>query len=577
MTRADAEYRMSDGTIASFDLVDEPWLPCLMADGGTRELGLRQILLDAHLVRELSLDVPTQFPPVLRLLLAIVHRALRQPGTSGGPRSTEAWEHLWALGALPGHSISRYLDEHRDRFQLFHRTAPFMQVAGLKTASAEAKPITQLIPFAATGNNAPLFSPTRDAYPPWLTCAEAARWLLHVHAWDTSGTKSGAVGDPRAKAGKSYPGRTGPLGQLGVLVPVGRTLWHTLLLNLLVLDDDISPADDLPAWEAGPLTAEWHERHPRGVLDLYTWPARRVRLQPEATADGVRVRHAIVAAGDRIADVTTLISFETHTAWRRNETQEKKLKRAPVYTPVRHQPGRELWRGLGPILAQARADRPSAQERGPRVLDHLADRAHVLRSERILLSGTGIAYGTQAAVIEETYADTMPLPVAVLADRGGDWEATALDAVRAAEEAASALANLAANLARAAGCDEDGLLAGRRRVARTSLYAELDSRFRSWIADLGGSASEPVEALRQWRTQVREQAGRIAGEMLGAVPPEAVRGRDVRLDRERHELINAARAEIWFSTALHKAAATAAATADRPVSPEPPRGEEVPA
>jgi len=568
---------MSDSTIASFDLVDDPWLPCLMTDGGTEDLGLRQVLLDARRVRELSLDVPTQFPPVLRLLLAIVHRALRQPGTSGGPRSMEAWEHLWALGALPGGPISRYLNEHRERFRLFHPAAPFMQVAGLKTASAEAKPITQLIPFAATGNNAPLFSATRDADPPLLTCAEAARWLLHVHAWDTSGTKTGAVGDPQAKAGKSYPGRTGPLGQLGVLVPVGRTLWHTLLLNLLVLGDDISPADDLPSWEAGPLTAEWDERHPRGVLDLYTWPGRRVRLQTEPAADGARVRHAIVAAGDRIADVTTLISFEPHTAWRRNETQEKKLKRAPVYMPVRHQPGRELWRGLGPILAQARADRPSAQERGPRVLDHLADRAHLLRGERILLSGTGITYGTRAAVIEETYADTMPLPVAVLADRGGDWEATALDAVRAAEEAATALATLAANLARAAGCDEDGLLTGRRRAARTRLYAELDSRFRRWIAELGGSADEPAEALGQWRTEVREQAERIAGEMLGAVPPEAVRGRDVRVDRERYELINAPRAEIWFNAALRKAAARATSTADQPVSQEPPRDEEVPA
>jgi CRISPR system Cascade subunit CasA len=214
---------MSDSTMARFDLVDEPWLPCLMTDGGTRELGLRQVLLDAHLMRELSLDVPTQFPPVLRLLLAIVHRALRQPGTSGGPRSTEAWEHLWALGALPGGPISRYLDEHRDRFQLFHPAAPFMQVAELRTASAEAKPITQLIPFAATGNNAPLFSAARDADPPSLTCAEAARWLLHVHAWDTSGTKTGAVGDPQAKLARAT--RAG-LGRLASSVssfrPAGR-------------------------------------------------------------------------------------------------------------------------------------------------------------------------------------------------------------------------------------------------------------------------------------------------------------------------------------------------------------------
>jgi CRISPR system Cascade subunit CasA len=568
---------MSDSTIASFDLVNDPWLPCLMTDGGIRDLSLRQVLMDAHLVRELSLDVPTQFPPVLRMLLAIVHRAMRQPGSSGGPRSTEAWEHLWALGGLPREPICRYLDEHRDRFQLFHPVAPFMQVAGLTTARGGPKPITQLIPFAATGNNAPLFSAARDADPPWLTCAEAARWLLHVHAWDTSGTKTGAVADPQAKAGKSYPGRTGPLGQLGVLIPVARTLWHTLLLNLLVLGEDISPADDLPTWEAGPLTAEWHERHPTGVLDLYTWPGRRVRLQPEPTADGVRVRHAIVTAGDRIADLTTLISFEPHTAWQRDKAQEKKLKRAPVYTPRRHQPGRELWRGLGPILAQARADRPSPDQRGPRVLDHVSGRAHLLRGERILLSGTGTTYGNQFAVIDETYADTMPLPVAVLADRGGDWEATALEAVRAAEQAASALASLASNLARAAGCDEDRLLAGRGRAARARLYAELDSRFRRWIADLGGSAGDPVEALRRWHAEMREQARQIAGEMLGTVPPEAVRGRDVQLDRDRHELINAARAEIWFNAALRRALATPTATDARPVSQQPPISEEMPA
>src|SRR6202043_4139076 len=100
------------------------------------------------------------------------------------------------------------------------------------------------------------------------------------------------------------------------------------------------------------------------------------------------------------------------------------------------------------------------------------------------------------------------------------------------------------------------------------------SRFRRWIAVLGGSAGEPAEALRQWHGEVQEQAGRIAGEMLGAVPPKAVRGRDVRRDRERHELINAACAEIWFNAALRRAVATAAATADQPVSQELPIVQE---
>jgi CRISPR system Cascade subunit CasA len=568
---------MSDSNIPGFDLVDEPWLPCLMADGGRLELGLRDVLLNAQAVRELSLDVPTQVPPVLRLLLAIVHRALRQPGTSGGPRSSESWEYLWELAALPRDPISRYLDEHRHQFQLFHPAAPFMQVADLQTASGEAKTIAQLIPFAAKGNNAPLFSAARDDDPPLLTCGEAARWLLHVHAWDTAAIKTGAVGDFHVKAGKTTGNPTGPLGHLGVLIPVGGTLWHTLLLNLLVLDDDISPAGDLPTWEAGPLTARWQERYPRGVLDLYTWPGRRVRLVPEQTPSGVRVRHAIVTAGDRIADATMLTRLEPHTAWRRSELQEKKLKRARVYMPVRHQPGRQLWRGLGPILAHARADRPGTEDqyRGPLVLAQLAGRAELLRGERIRLFGTGITYGNQAAVIEETYTDMMPFPVAVLAERGGRWEAAALDAVRAAEEGAVALGRLVTNLARAAGCHEDGLIGGRRRAARDRLYAELDGRFRKWIAGLGESADEPAGALGQWRGEVRGQVGRIAAELLGSAPPQAVRGREVQ-SRERRELVNAALAEMWFYSALHRAQLTSTAVAEPATASTLSADEEVP-
>jgi CRISPR system Cascade subunit CasA len=568
---------MSDNNTTGFDLVDEPWLPCLMADGGSRELGLRDVLLDAHSVRDMSLDVPTQFPPVLRLLLAIVHRALRQPGTSGGPRSRKSWEYLWELATLPRDSISRYLDEHRDQFQLFQPAVPFMQVADLKTASGEAKTIAQLIPFAAKGNNAPLFSAARDDNPPLLTCGEAARWLLHAHAWDTAAIKTGAVGDSHVKGGKTTGNPTGPLGQLGVLIPVGRTLWHTLLLNLLVLDDDISPADDLPSWEKGPLTAQWQERYPRGVLDLYTWPGRRVRLVPEQTSSGVRVRRAIVTAGDRNADATMLTRLEPHTAWRRSELREKELKRARVYMPVRHQPGRQLWRGLGPILAQAQADRPGTEDqyRGPLMLAQLAGHADLLRGEPIRLFGTGITYGNQAAVIEETYTDMMPFPVAVLADRGGGWEAAALDAVRAAEEGAVALGRLVMNLARAAGCREDKLIGGRRRAARDRLYAELDSRFRRWIAGLGESADEPVGALGQWRGEVRDQVGRIAGELLGSVPPQAVRGREVQ-SRERRELVNAALTELWFDSALRRAQLTSAAVVEPATAMTLGADEEVP-
>lgn len=545
---------MTDSAGAAFGLVDDAWLPCLMTDGTRAELSLRQVLLSAHLVRELSLDVPTQFPPVLRVLLAVSHRALRKAGTSGGPRSEEAWRHLWQLGSLPGEPLNGYLDKWRDRFQLFHPATPFFQVAGLRTAGGEAATAALLIPFASSGNNAPLFSAARDGEPPSLTCAEAARWLLHVHAWDTAGIKTGALGDSRVTGGKTYGNLTGPLGQLGVLIPIGPTLWHTLLLNLLVLDDDISPPGDHPAWEAPPLAASWHTRQPRGLLDLYTWAARRVRLFAEHSADGVRVRRAVISAGDRIEDITLLAHLEPHTAWQRSKAQEAKLKRERVYLPRRHQPGRQLWRGLGAILAQAQADRPG-DGIAPRALESFATRGGLLRGVRVRLLGVGIAYGNQAAVIDDTYADALPVPVALLADRGGDWESAVLEAVRIADDAASAVAGLAANLARAVGCQDDRLVAGQRDRARERLYAELDGRFRMWLAGLAEPDRAPDREIAGWAGQVRKHANAIAAELLEAAAPEGWRGREVRRGGERGALLTVPLAEIWYRAALRRAVA----------------------
>lgn len=544
---------------ADFDLVDEPWLPCLLEDGSVEELSLRRALVEARRVREVSLEVATQFPPVLRMMLAVVHRALGQAGTSGGPREEASWRHLWALGSLPAAPVNRYLDDYRGRFQLFDPAAPFLQAAGLEAASGETKTVAQLIPYAASGNNTPLFSAARDDDPPSLTCAEAARWLLHVHAWDTAAIKTGAARDPVAKNGKTTGNPTGPLGQLGVVIPAGPTLWHTLLLNLLVLGDDLSPPGDQPCWEGEPLTAQWDpSRRPRGVLDLYTWAGRRVRLLPERTAGGVRVRRVVVTAGDRIADVSALAATEPHTAWRRSENQEKKLKRAPVYMPRRHQPGRELWRGLGPILAKAHAGRPG-QDRGPMVLGPLAARASLLADCPIRLIGAGITYGNQSAVIEETYADVMPLPVALLSDQDQDWEAAALEAVRGADDTGTALANLSVNLSRAAGCDNDRILDGRRRAARSRLFAELDPRFRTWVAGLGDGGEQPAAALARWRAEVASVAGQIATEAIGAAPPQALRGRETqRGTGGRAGVLTAPLAEIWFRAALRKALPPAA-------------------
>ncbi len=535
----------------AFNLVDEPWLPCLLVDGTAKPLSLRQALIRAHEIQDLALDVATQYPPILRLMLAVVHRAVGQ-WPHPGPRSSQEWISLWEPGRLPVDSINRYLDTVRDRFDLFHPQKPFGQVAGLRSGNGETKTIALAIPFLAAGNNAPIFSAVRDHEPPSLTPAEAARWLLHAHAWDTAAIKTAAVGDPKAKAGKTTGNPTGPLGQLGVLIPTGPTLWHTLMYNLMILNGTNSGSGDMPSWERPPVDPSWRERTLAGLLDLYTWLGRRVRLVADITPDGPRVRRLVLCAGDRLR-TPDLWQIEPHTAWRRSSVQEKKLGRT-VFMPITHRPQRQLWRGLGTILAhQSVTDTTHEEFKPPEVLVQLRFLAKgPLAGRLLLLRAFGIVYGAKSATIDDTYVDDLPLPIAVLHSTGDRWEHVALNGVRDAEATARHLGTLAVDLAKAAGCKDDRVLKGRRDDARMSLYATLDQQFRRWLAGLGGDRP-PQEASEQWGSTIRARTYQIADRLLLQVPPSAIRGRLVRSGRDRTEWIDAALAERRFRRDLDTA------------------------
>ncbi|MFE7317905.1 type I-E CRISPR-associated protein Cse1/CasA [Streptomyces sp. NPDC057555] len=545
-----------------FNLVDDEWLPVVFTDGRAGEVGLREVLVCAHEVRSLALDVPSQVPPVVRLLLAVAHRAL------GGPVDEKQWEAWWEKAAFDKAVINAYLDEHRSRFGLFDAQAPFMQGGGLQALNGKTKSAALLVPHVASGNNVPLFSAERDARPDALSPAAAARWLLHAHAWDTAAIKTGAVGDEKAKAGKTTGNPVGALGQLGVIMPTGPTLWHTLMCNLLPTAG-AAGGEDLPVWERPPLTGQWAERMPKGRLDLYTWPARRIRLIPEPDDQlpgGIAVRQVVVCGGDRLAlgsgqELRGWMSSEPHSAWKRSKNLERKRKFPLVYWPVAHRVERQLWRGLAPLLA--RAELPSAAAardaptlQGPAVLAQLGTRQRMsaLKGMPLRILAVGFEYGNQSAVIEDTYGDELPLPIAVFSAQDEDWREAVLEAVAAAEGAVRALGHLAENLAVAAGCrrQEEELLAGHRERARETAYAELDAPFRRWLTSLNDEDADLDAALDRWARQVRDIIRGRARELLASVSPAAFHGQASETGDDA-PVMDAFLAEIFFHRAVHKA------------------------
>jgi CRISPR system Cascade subunit CasA len=529
----------------SYDLVDRPWILVQDVEGHVDELSLLDTFAGAHRLRSVVGEVPTQTFAIIRLLLAVLHRAVDGPGT------TNAWGELWRQPALPMADISAYLDHVRHRFDLLSGETPLYQVAGLRTGKGNVTGLDRLI--ADVPVNSYFFTTRLAAGIDRLGFAEAARWLVHCQAFDPSGIKSGAVGDPRVKGGRGYPIGTGWAGMLGGVIAEGGSLKETLLLNLIPDDrlDTPDAAGDLPAWERAPLgpAPEFPDGYePGGPLQLYTWQSRRIRL----FHDGDGVHGVLICNGDRITPQNRH-GIEPMSVWRRSQAQEKKTGVVPTFMPKTHDPERAIWRGLAAMLEDTRVQtggKDAAGELRPRVLDWLeAPRAGGILDDdyRIRVRTMGIEYGSQSSTTAEIIDDAVALPVVLLGEVGVELRATAIDAVTDAEQAASALGNLAANLAEAAG----GEGTGTRERAREVAYSRLDQPFRKWLGDITPS-SRPTEARTAWQQIANGIVRDLGREVIEQASPAAWRGREVR---GRH--VSTPEAANWFHTQLRKTLAYA--------------------
>ncbi|MFE4626020.1 type I-E CRISPR-associated protein Cse1/CasA [Streptomyces mirabilis] len=517
------------------DLVREGWLSAAGLDGEADDVGLLRALVGSHTIRRLGVPVATMLPALLRpLLLPVVLDAL------GAPRSRREWGERFERGRFSPEEVERLTDyltsRYGDRFRLFDLERPFGQVAGLTALSGEAKPATLLVPSIASGNNVPLFSAFSEADHLDLTGVQAARWLVHAQCWDAAAIKTGAVGDPQAKAGKTTGNPTGPLGQLGVIVPTGRTLYETLLLNTPVLPDGLDKTDrpqwawdERPAslsWKS-PASPEWSARPAGGLLDLLTFQSRRIRLISEETEEGLRVRQVVVCAGDRLAQTP---ETDPHTAW--NHTAKPKPGQPPR-RPRRHMSGRAAWQGLGALLALALpedGDGPYTSVLLRQIGDLRAD--GVLPADYPLgVETAALEYGNQSAVVENAIADTLPLPVVSLV-AADDWlRAALLECAEQADRLGRALDGFHADLRRAAGGDPLPRDKGERPSARF-LHA-VDGSMRRLLAGLrtiGEDYDLLEQAQRAWELTLFQAAVQEADALLAVVPARAVVGRTEKVN-----------------------------------------------
>lgn len=539
MTEQPTEQAESGGLL--FDLTARPWIGVQRRDGTQDELSLREVFGQAGDLLRIAGDLPTQDFALTRLLLAVAHDMF------DGPADTEEWADLWADEQCFA-PAGAYLDEHRARFDLLHPRAPFFQVAGLRTGRDEVFSLNRIV--ADVPNGDPFFTSRMPAVGR-LGFAEAARWVVHAHAYDTSGIKTGIDGDVRVKGGKVYPLGVGWAGSLGGVMVEGATLRETLLLNLVAADatDLRFEPGDRPAWRREPCgPGATDTRYPSGVRDLYTWQTRRLRLH----ADAHGVHGVVLGYGDPLVS-RNMHTREPMTAWRRSVAQEKKHGEALSYLPREHDASRSAWRGLEALLADrteaAQGSEPAKTLR-PQILEWIAalstggwlPRGFLIRTRIV-----GAVYGTQQSVIDEIVDDRLLMGVVLLHQQDREYATAAIDAVRDADRAVMALGDLATNLARATGAASDG----PRATARHLGFGELDDPYRIWLHHLG-EADDPHEQRALWQKEVYRRVRGLGDQLLEQAGDAGWEGRMVA-GKKGPVWLNSSLAERWFRSSLSQA------------------------
>ena len=529
-----------------FNLLDEPWIRVTRLDGAPDEVSLLSLFREATDIAGIHGEIASQDTAVLRLLLAICHRAM------DGPEDLDVWEEYWEDSGSLGRDAVDHLERHRERFDLRDPDRPFFQVAGIRAASGKLWGLKSLI--ADVPNNNPLFTTRIAEGLESIGWAEAARWLVHVHAFDPSGIRTGAVGDPQVKGGKGYPIGPGWTGQIGTVTVVGENLERTLLLNTVVCGEldglnGVDPASDLAPWEREPDgPARTPAREPLGPVDCYTWQTRRVLLH----GDDDGVTGLFLGNGDRATPQNRFL-VEPMTAWRYSEPQSRKLK-APVYMPCKLSKDRAFWRGLSTLVAQlsppitVKGAGEVTPYRSPGVVSFYRGLMYheiVPASGLIPLHAVGIEYGPQESTVAELVDDVLSLPAGLLGQKNKRLLAVVRDAMGKTRQVADALWGLARDLDRARGGSPDtGKDAGRRAAA--AFYQVIDEHFPRWLASL--DQEDPDRAHARWRERLRSEALRQQETLASAVPDTAFAGRGEGKNRK-----DVGRALLFFRLALTRA------------------------
>lgn len=473
-----------------FNLIDEPWIPCLMLETNeTKELSLFEVLSQAHEITEIVDNSPLVVISLHRLLLAILHRNF-------GPKNFESWKELWKRGSWDAEKLKSYFDEYKERFNLFDEERPFYQTPKVtKKGGIEADivAIETLMQEKATGNNATLFDHSFEANSQNCRVSEAARYMITRHSFSFAG-------------GVSFPFNfsNGILISGFSVLATDSNLFKTLALNLVIyhrdkpipVQDDDEDLFDIPFWEREELVQATEKDKagtiPLGYLDYLTWQSRRIKLiRDEETQE---VTSCQLQQNFKLKEITPI--FDPFKVY---------VKGDDGFYPLNLREDKSLWRSSHTILQQAtNIDNRSS------IFSHLSKVQSMIANGEIegVRNNTFSIFGVinDKANVKSWTHEKLPLPLVYLNDN--DLLNNLELAIKFAEEMSGVLRFAVKVLAEQLESDSNSFPA-------ISLYwSGLENRFQKLLSDLPFYKNS---AMREWFKFVNKMADKAFNDTVNSL------------------------------------------------------------
>lgn len=496
------ELRQSSSS-QCFDLFREPWITCVLPDGGVGQYGIEGLLARAHELSEIIDPSPLVVASVVRLLEAVLLSALAAD-------DEDDWLDLREHGRFDDDAMRRVGERCSGGMDLFDAERPFYQSRDIDPAgeSERVKSVGYLFPDTATGTAVVHYAHTPESAHAFCPVC-CAKGLVMLPAFATSG-------------GQGIKPSINGVPPLYVL-PVGRSLFETLLLNYVLptyRPPHAAAPDPGPYWLTDGVVGHKEERAAAGFVESLTWPARRVRLLAPVLEgactrcgrlSGQLTQRIVLDQGvSRPKDAAPWLDPWAAYVWRTDKVGETTVR------PVRPQAERQTWREVGALfLAEVPVAEASARGRAvrPTIVNQMAALAHEAKKgglaavARDRFVAVGIRTDMKGKVFEWRM-DRFELPDSVL---GLKAAVPTTHALRQAETAAEALGNALLRLhpgserQSPSWPDIRAAMGDAVRLARRQYWNDLEPEFRLRLFDQRLVGDEYAQAawLSEWTQVVR--------------------------------------------------------------------------